>query len=215
MKAKNKEMLNQMMNELREEMEMLVDPKDRFDAKAKYTELLFKISTIKIDIESEGKESIKEDIAKNNDEKENENIEDISEEVEYENEIEEEENEDPLDESEEVIYVKDEEGNPIDVTEIYNELNMIEDKEEREQAALCIKEQDCMEEYKSLDMLSHSDDKLYLAFCIKECGLEVVNEYVSELSSDMFDDVYEFINDNNLEGFTQFMSNDSDEEDDE
>lgn len=216
-KEENRKKINQLMAELKKEIDTFIDPKDKFDAKAKYVELLWKMSTINIEIETNNqKDSIKEDISKENELEESEELEELAEEITIETEQENNKNNDeennPLNESEEVIYVTDEEGNLVDVTDAYNHLDFIEDTNEREETALSITQYDCLDEYETLDMLDHSDDKLYLAWCIKECGLDYINECVAELSSGKSDNIFDFINNNNLEGFTEFISAENDDD---
>lgn len=214
MKLENKKALNLQMKVLAEEIEAIEDIKDRATVRAKYIDLLYNMSIGENFIQCDGKESIKEDISKEIEDKE-ESIEDISEEITTEDVAEEVEESDPLEDSEEIIkiMVEDDEGNMQDVTDIYNQITDIEDDEERKAAALYLKEVgDGIEEYNSLSMLDYSEYKLYLVYCIKQYGIDTVNEYVSTLSSDLYDDLYEFINNTNLEGFIDFISSDEDEE---
>ena len=40
-----------------------------------------------------------------------------------------------------------------------------------------------------------------LAYYLNEYGLDEINNFTSELTDGIFNDIYEFINDGNLEGF--------------
>ena len=42
---------------------------------------------------------------------------------------------------------------------------------------------------------------MMLAYYMSEFGLEEINNFVSELTDGTFNDIYEFINDENLDGF--------------
>lgn len=216
MKEENRRLLNSQMAKLAEEIETIIDIKDRAEIRCKYIELLYDMSigeniTCKCE---EKKDSIKEDIPKEIDEDE------IVDEVEADEteEIEEVEEDDPLSDAEEVIniLVKDEYGEMQDVTDIYNQIDDIENTETKKEAALCIKEySNCIDEYKSLNMIQYSEAKLYIAYCIKEIGIESVNEYVSTLTDGEFTDLYKYINDVNAQGFAGYMCGDDEEELDE
>lgn len=221
MKEENRKLLNSQMAKLAEEIETILDIKDRAEIRCKYIELLYDMSigeniTCKC---NKDKDSIKEDIPKEVDDDEEEIVDEIEEEdEEVVEETEEDIEEDPLSDAEEVIniLVKDECGEMQDVTDIYNQIDDIEDIETKKEAALCIKEySNCIDEYKSLNMIQYSEAKLYIAFCIKEIGIESVNEYVSALTDGEFTDLYKYINDVNAQGFAGYMCGDDEEELDE
>lgn len=188
-----------------------------------------------------GKDAIKEDIPKEVEEPmvketEEEPVEQAEEEVVEETT---EETEDPLEDSEEVvdeeadpledseeveqdaeaderITYETEEGEVLDVTDIYNQITDVEDPEEKRTIAGYIAEYDnCIDEYNSLSMLESSGTKIYLAYCINFYGLDEINECVAKLTENEFTDVYKYITDNNVEGFTQYVDQTFDDEDEE
>lgn len=187
-----------------------------------------------------GKDAIKEDIPK---EVEEPMVEETEEEpVEQAEEETTEETEDPLEDSEEVVDEKAEEADPLedseeveqdaeaderityeteegevlDVTDIYNQITDVEDPEEKRTIAGYIAEYDnCIDEYNSLSMLESSGTKIYLAYCINFYGLDEINECVAKLTENEFTDVYKYITDNNVEGFTQYVDQTFDDEDEE
>ena len=191
-----------------------------------------------------GKDAIKEDIPKEVEEPmvketEEEPVEQAEEEVVEETT---EETEDPLEDSEEVVDEKAEEADPLedseeveqdaeaderityeteegevlDVTDIYNQITDVEDPEEKRTIAGYIAEYDnCIDEYNSLSMLESSGTKIYLAYCINFYGLDEINECVAKLTENEFTDVYKYITDNNVEGFTQYVDQTFDDEDEE
>lgn len=191
-----------------------------------------------------GKDAIKEDIPKEVEEPmveetEEEPVEQAEEEVPEETT---EETEDPLEDSEEVVDEEAEEADPLedseeveqdaeaderityeteegevlDVTDIYNQITDVEDPEEKRTIAGYIAEYDnCIDEYNSLSMLESSGTKIYLAYCINFYGLDEINECVAKLTENEFTDVYKYITDNNVEGFTQYVDQTFDDEDEE
>ena len=132
---------------------------------------------------------------------------------------------DPLEDSEEVeqdaeaderITYETEEGEVLDVTDIYNQITDVEDPEEKRTIAGYVAEYDnCIDEYNSLSMLESSGTKIYLAYCINFYGLDEINECVAKLTENEFTDVYKYITDNNVEGFTQYVDQTFDDEDEE
>lgn len=164
----------------------------------------------------EVKQAVEEEVAEETEDP-LEDGEEVSEEAD-----EEEQEEDPLDDSEEVeqdaesderLTYETEDGEVIDVTDIYNKVTDVEDPEERLQIAGYIAEYDeCIDEYNSLDMLTSSGTKIYLAYCIKFYGLDAINDCVTKLTDNEFTNVFEYINDNNVEGFTQYVDQTFDEE---
>ena len=235
MKKENIKMINSQMKTLAKEIEGILDIAERAQVRAKYIELLFDISVSGALEESGcscggncGKEAIKEDLPKPESElvEEEQEVEpaeddalDESEEVEQ---IKQPEEDDPLNDSEEVeqnttgeekLLYETEDGDILDVTEIYNKVTDVEDPETRLQVAGYITEYDeCIEEYNSLSMLTSSVSKIYLAYCIKYYGLDNINECVARLTENQITDLFEYINDNNVDGFTQYVDQTFDEE---
>ena len=235
MKKENIKMINNQMKTLAKEIEGILDIAERAQVRAKYIELLFDISVSGALEDSGcscggncGKEAIKEDLPKPEsetveEEQEVEPVEDDaldeSEEVEQ---VKQPEEDDPLNDSEEVeqdtageekLLYETEDGDILDVTEIYNKVIDVEDPETRLQVAGYITEYDeCIEEYNSLNMLTSSVSKIYLAYCIKYYGLDNINECVARLTENQITDLFEYINDNNVDGFTQYVDQTFDEE---
>ena len=235
MKKENIKMINNQMKTLAKEIEGILDIAERAQVRAKYIELLFDISVSGALEDSGcscggncGKEAIKEDLPKPEsetveEEQEVEPVEDDaldeSEEVEQAKQPEED---DPLNDSEEVeqntagdekLLYETEDGDILDVTEIYNKVTDVEDPETRLQVAGYITEYDeCIEEYNNLSMLTSSVSKIYLAYCIKYYGLDNINECVARLTENQITDLFEYINDNNVDGFTQYVDQTFDEE---
>ena len=235
MKKENIKMINSQMKTLAKEIEGILDIAERAQVRAKYIELLFDISVSGALEDSGcscggncGKEAIKEDLPKSEsetveEEQEVEPVEDDaldeSEEVEQ---VKQPEEDDPLNDSEEVeqdtagdkkLLYETEDGDILDVTEIYNKVTDVEDPETRLQVAGYITEYDeCIEEYNSLSMLTSSVSKIYLAYCIKYYGLDNINECVARLTENQITDLFEYINDNNVDGFTQYVDQTFDEE---
>ena len=230
MKKENIKMINNQMKTLAKEIEGILDIAERAQVRAKYIELLFDISVSGALEESGcscggncGKETIKEDLPKPELVEEEQEVEedalDESEEVEQ---VKQPEEDDPLNDSEEVeqdtageekLLYETEDGDILDVTEVYNKVTDVEDPETRLQVAGYITEYDeCIEEYNSLSMLTSSVSKIYLAYCIKYYGLDNINECVARLTENQITDLFEYINDNNVDGFTQYVDQTFDEE---
>ena len=217
-------MINSQMKTLAKEIEGILDISERAMVRAKYIELLFDISVSGALEDSGcscggncGKEAIKEDLPKP--ELVEDDALDESEEVEQ---VKQPEEDDPLNDSEEVeqdtageekLLYETEDGDILDVTEVYNKVTDVEDPETRLQVAGYITEYDeCIEEYNSLSMLTSSVSKIYLAYCIKYYGLDNINECVARLTENQITDLFEYINDNNVDGFTQYVDQTFDEE---
>ena len=208
MKKENVKAINSQMKTLAKEVEGILDIGERANARAKYIELLFNIS-VSGALENGcscggncgcGKDAIKEDIPKEVEEpmveeSEEESVEEVKQAVEEE------------------VAEETEDSEVLDVTDIYNIVTDVEDPEERLQLAGYIAEYDeCIDEYNSLDMLTSSGTKIYLAYCIKFYGLDAINDCVTKLTDNEFTNVFEYINDNNVEGFTQYVDQTFDEE---
>lgn len=103
------------------------------------------------------------------------------------------------------ITVELESGEVVDVTDIYNQITDPEDPDEKLEIAGYIYEYDnCVKEYNSLDNLSPDGSRIYLAWCIKFYP-ELVSECVSKLTEGAFDNIFDYVNNNNVEGFTQYL----------
>ena len=103
------------------------------------------------------------------------------------------------------ITVELENGEVVDVTDIYNQITDPEDPDEKLEIAGYIYEYDnCVKEYNSLDNLAPDGSRIYLAWCIKFYP-ELVSECVSKLTEGAFDNIFDYVNNNNVEGFTQYL----------
>lgn len=94
------------------------------------------------------------------------------------------------------------EGTDYDIREAYNLLDKFEGTdEERIDLATNITAYGLTAIYESLSQLKDSENKMTLAYYLNEYGLDEINNFTSELTDGTFNDIYEFINDDNLEGF--------------
>ena len=101
-----------------------------------------------------------------------------------------------------VIECQDEEGNVynLDITEAWNLVGDEEGSEERVELAKNLTEYNLLPIYNTLEKLDHSYNKMMLSYYMQEYGLETINEFISDLTEGLFSDVYEFVNNENLEG---------------
>ena len=67
--------------------------------------------------------------------------------------------------------------------------------------------------YQSLDKLEDSENKMMLSYYMKEYGLEQINDFVNQLTDGQFSDVYEFVNNDNVEGLVVNIQSVEDSED--
>ena len=94
------------------------------------------------------------------------------------------------------------EGTDYDIREAYNLLDKFEGTdEERIDLATNITAYGLTAIYETLSQLKDSENKMTLAYYLNEYGLDEINNFTSELTDGTFNDIYEFINDDNLEGF--------------
>lgn len=117
-------------------------------------------------------------------------------EIDLEPEVKEESNE-PI-----VIECQDEEGNVynLDITEAWNLVGDEEGSEERVELAKNLTEYNLLPIYNTLEKLDHSYNKMMLSYYMQEYGLDTINEFISDLTEGLYSDVYEFVNNENLEG---------------
>ena len=94
------------------------------------------------------------------------------------------------------------EGTDYDIREAYNLLDKFEGTdEERIDLATNITAYGLTAIYETLSQLKDNENKMTLAYYLNEYGLDEINNFTSELTDGTFNDIYEFINDDNLEGF--------------
>ncbi len=101
-----------------------------------------------------------------------------------------------------VIECEDEEGNAytLDITEAWCVVGDEEGSEEKVELAKNLTEYNLLPIYNTLEKLDHSYNKMMLSYYMQEYGLDAINEFISDLTEGLFSDVYEFVNDENLEG---------------
>ena len=122
------------------------------------------------------------------------------------------------------LVVLNEEGQEVDITDAYNSVLYAESDEDRQALALQITEYMCLPAYQTLnelvvtnaegeeELLCDSYYKFMLAYYLTpnedgSTGLEVVNEYVSQFTDGQCASTYEFINNDNIEAFINWLSN--------
>lgn len=101
-----------------------------------------------------------------------------------------------------VIECEDENGEAysLDITEAWNVVGDKEGSEEMVELAKNLTEYNLLPIYTTLDKLTHSYNKMMLAYYMQQFTLEGVNEFIESLTEGVFTDIYEFVNDENLEG---------------
>ena len=195
MKGQHKEMINKQINILISEVEEISNVAERAKVRASLIEIMFNVATYDNIALDTGKESIKEDTAKEVVEEEidftpedvEEQPEDVKEAV---DELAEGEPEnDPFDDAEEIpfnleqtepekVTVEDDEGNVFDITEEYNYLGDDLEDEDKREICLQIKEYDSFEDYKLLDMLPNGYSRSIIALTMTALGTDVVDQAV-------------------------------------
>lgn len=222
MKGQHKEMINKQINILISEVEEISNVAERAKVRASLIEIMFNIATYDNITLDTGKESIKEDTAKEVVEEEMdftpEDVEEQPEDVkEALDELAEGEPEsDPFDDAEEIpfnleqtepekVTVEDDEGNVFDITEEYNYLgNDLEDEDKRE-ICLQIKEYDSFEDYKLLDMLPNGYSRSIIALTMTALGTDVVDQAVEAFNDGHYENLFKFLNANNCDEFAQYL----------
>lgn len=114
----------------------------------------------------------------------------------------------------EPIIIETEEGD-LDITEAYMKLKSIEDEDLRAEIAMNLTYYNLLPTYETLDKLSDGEMKMRLASFIQDYGLEEINAAISDLTDGQFTDIYEFVNDDNVEGIVsqlEEMASDGEEE---
>ena len=222
MKGQHKEMINKQINILISEVEEISNVAERAKARASLIEIMFNIATYDNIALDTGKESIKEDTAKEVVEEEidftpedvEEQPEDVKEAV---DELAEGEPEsDPFDDAEEIpfnleqtepekVTVEDDEGNVFDITEEYNYLGDDLEDEDKREICLQIKEYDSFEDYKLLDMLPNGYSRSIIALTMTALGTDVVDQAVEAFNDGHYENLFKFLNANNCDEFAQYL----------
>lgn len=222
MKGQHKEMINKQINILISEVEEISNVAERAKARASLIEIMFNIATYDNIALDTGKESIKEDTAKEVVEEEidftPEDVEEQPEDVEETvDELAEGEPEsDPFDDAEEIpfnleqtepekVTVEDDEGNVFDITEEYNYLGDDLEDEDKREICLQIKEYDSFEDYKLLDMLPNGYSRSIIALTMTALGTDVVDQAVEAFNDGHYENLFKFLNANNCDEFAQYL----------
>lgn len=222
MKGQHKEMINKQINILISEVEEISNVAERAKVRASLIEIMFNIATYDNITLDTGKESIKEDTAKEVVEEEidfaPEDVEEQPEDVkEALDELAEGEPEsDPFDDAEEIpfnieqtepekVTVEDDEGNVFDITEEYNYLGDDLEDEDKREICLQIKEYDSFEDYKLLDMLPNGYSRSIIALTMTALGTDVVDQAVEAFNDGHYENLFKFLNANNCDEFAQYL----------
>lgn len=222
MKGQHKEMINKQINILISEVEEISNVAERAKVRASLIEIMFNIATYDNITLDTGKESIKEDTAKEVVEEEMdftpEDVEEQPEDVkEALDELAEGEPEsDPFDDAEEIpfnieqtepekVTVEDDEGNVFDITEEYNYLGDDLEDEDKREICLQIKEYDSFEDYKLLDMLPNGYSRSIIALTMTALGTDVVDQAVEAFNDGHYENLFKFLNANNCDEFAQYL----------
>ena len=222
MKGQHKEMINKQINILISEVEEISNVAERAKVRASLIEIMFNIATYDNITLDTGKESIKEDTAKEVVEEEmdftpedvEEQLEDVKEALDELTEGEPES--DPFDDAEEIpfnleqtepekVTVEDDEGNVFDITEEYNYLGDDLEDEDKREICLQIKEYDSFEDYKLLDMLPNGYSRSIIALTMTALGTDVVDQAVEAFNDGHYENLFKFLNANNCDEFAQYL----------
>lgn len=105
-----------------------------------------------------------------------------------------------------IVQVEDEEGNVIDldITEAWNTVapSMQEAGVEEEiilSLAQNLTAYNLMPIYSTFTNLDNNEDKMMLSYYMQQVGIEDINGFITDLSDGQFNDIYEFVNNDNLE----------------
>lgn len=105
------------------------------------------------------------------------------------------------------------ENGDLDITEAYG---LIADfsgtEEEKVDLATNIALYNLTAIYEDLSQLKDCHNKMMLAYYLSEYGLDEINGFISELTDATFNDVYEFVNDENLDGLIISLESATEEE---
>lgn len=233
MNENTKQIINNQLKIALSEIEAMNASGQRTELRLRLAEVLLQVADIQMVEDTNcGKDNIKQDKAKKNNKSKKskeleevvveeakteiqEQIETVVENIEKEmpEQVIQEEQVSELD-GEEVSLVSDaviflnEDNVEVDCTEAWNLLQENTEEELKGSLALQITEYNIVEEYKTLSELSSIEDsqsKLVLAYYIAESGLDTINAWVEQFTDSMIKDLYEFINNENIDGFTDWL----------
>lgn len=97
---------------------------------------------------------------------------------------------------------EDEQEQQLDVTEAYNLITTEMSDEDRLDLAAAITDAAVAPIYATLTGVSDSMLKATLAYQMQQVSLDDINSFIYDLSEEKFDNVYEFVNDSNIEYVT-------------
>lgn len=200
------ELINEQIALIQKELEEITNPYERAHIRVL---LLSSLTSMCIEDDTDnvltGKDAIKKDMAKPITFEETETSEAVEPDMEAQSE---EPNEididhDPNVHSDEPLIVETEENGEIDIREAYNLITNYEEgtEEDKLQLATNITLYSLAPIYEGLTQLKDCYNKMMLSYYMSEFGLQEINNFVSQLTDNTFNDIYEFINDDNLEGF--------------
>lgn len=101
-----------------------------------------------------------------------------------------------------VIECEDDNGKAytLDITDAWNVVGDEEGSEEAVELAKNLTEYNLLPVYNTFEKLDNCYNKMMLAYYMQEFGLQGINEFIDSLTEGVFKDVYEFVNNENLEG---------------
>lgn len=113
-----------------------------------------------------------------------------------------------------VIECEDENGNAytLDITEAWEIVGDEEGSEERVELAKNLTEYNLLPVYNTFNKLDDCYNKMMLAYYMQQYSLEGINEFIEGLTEGMYTDVYEFVNNDNLEGLIANIEEAAEEE---
>lgn len=221
------EVINQQLNLVLEDLDLITDPYQRSMVR---TNLISALSNLAFDtIEApKGKEAIKNDTAKEVDApieftaKEETVAEEVVEEkpakktaTKKKAAAKKEKKEEPAPKeidvdpntksNEPIMYPfldEDEQEQQLDVTEAYNLITTEMSDEDKLDLAAAITDAAVAPIYATLTGISDSMLKATLAYQMQQVSLDDINSFIYDLSEEKFDNVYEFVNDSNIEYVT-------------
>ena len=110
------------------------------------------------------------------------------------------------------MIVETEDGD-LDITEAYGLItNFSGTDEEKIELATNITLYNLTAIYEGLSQLKDCHNKMMLAYYLSEYGLDEINGFISQLTDETFNDVYEFVNDENLDGLIISLESAAEEE---
>lgn len=211
------ELINEQIELIQKELEEISNPYERAHVRVLFLNTLTKLTCEEEITLPQGKDSIRNDYVKpiefeeketgtaeeveesSEDEVQEETVKELPREIDIDN--------DPSVTSNEPMLVDTEEGQ-IDIRPAYNLLSTFEgSEEEKVELASNITLYNLTAIYETLSQLTDCHNKMMLSYYMSEFGLEEMNGFVSQLTDDTFNDIYEFVNNDNLEGLIVNIEN--------